>query len=67
MLLTVAVNYGQITTSPVAGIATLNCRDNNNTARTSADLNMKFTIYGDGGKFETTKPLLQIRLVFSQF
>ena len=57
MLLTVAVNYGQITTSP-AGIAIQGiARDNNNTARTSADLNMKFTIYGEGGTtiFEITK------------
>jgi hypothetical protein len=57
MLLTVAVNYGQITTSP-AGIAIQGiARDNNNTASTSADLNMKFTIYGEGGTtiFEITK------------
>lgn len=45
MLLTIATSYAQITTSPsgiaVQGIA----RDNNNTARTSATLNLTFRFY----------------------
>ncbi len=48
MLLTVAVNYGQITTSP-AGIAIQGiARDNNNTAKTSANINLLCTIYEQG-------------------
>ncbi|MGO4822420.1 MULTISPECIES: tail fiber protein [unclassified Flavobacterium] len=45
MLLTVAINYGQITASP-AGIAIQGiARDNNNTARANTNITLTFTIY----------------------
>ncbi len=45
MLLTVAINYAQ-TSASVAGIAIQGiARDNNNTARVSAALNLTFRIY----------------------